>query len=108
MEDLGTRIFRLREANHLSQAELADRIGVSRQTISSWESGRTIPGANMLQEIGKVFGLDINDMFDQKVNNEKYKTRRKYMINSILVVFLCVSLPTFYYVYATYHFCWIS
>ncbi len=102
MEDLGTRIFRLREANHLSQAELADRIGVSRQTISSWESGRTIPGANMLQEIGKVFGLDINDMFDQKVNNEKYKTRRKYMINSILVVVI-ILLTTAHLICAFLH-----
>ena len=82
MEDLGTRIFRLREANHLSQAELADRIGVSRQTISSWESGRTIPGANMLQEIGKVFGLDINDMFDESRMHSNWRAHEVEDINA--------------------------
>ena len=59
MESIGNKIFKLRETHNLTQAEMAERLGVSRQTISSWESGRTFPGANMLQEIQDSFGVDL-------------------------------------------------
>ena len=59
MQDIANNLLKLREAKNLTQAEMAERLGVSRQTISSWESGRTVPGAHILQEIRNVFGIDI-------------------------------------------------
>jgi transcriptional regulator with XRE-family HTH domain len=37
--DLSEKILKLRKANNLSQEQLAERLGVSRQSISKWESG---------------------------------------------------------------------
>ncbi len=59
MQDIGKNLLKLREDNNLTQAEMAKRLGVSRQTISSWESGRTVPGANIIQEIRDIFDIDL-------------------------------------------------
>lgn len=80
MQNIGNRIIRLREANNLTQAEMAERLGVSRQTVSSWESGRTCPGANMLQEICNAFEVDLNCLITQSPNFHKTKRRNHKML----------------------------
>ena len=47
-EELGQRIQQLRKAKGFSQEELADRVGVSRQAVSKWESGQTAPDLERL------------------------------------------------------------
>lgn len=41
--EIGNKILILRKQNNLSQEELAEKVGVSRQTISKWELGETSP-----------------------------------------------------------------
>ena len=43
---LSEKIIRLRKGRGLSQEELAERLGVSRQAVSRWESGTALPDAN--------------------------------------------------------------
>lgn len=47
-EELGRRVQQLRKAKGFSQEELADRVGVSRQAVSKWESGQTGPDLERL------------------------------------------------------------
>lgn len=49
------RLYQLRKSAGLTQAELADRIQVSRQTISKWEMGNGIPDTINMCALGKVF-----------------------------------------------------
>lgn len=51
-EELGQRIQQLRKAKGFSQEELADRVGVSRQAVSKWESGQTAPDLERLLALG--------------------------------------------------------
>lgn len=54
----------LREANgDMSQAALADAIGVTRQTIIAIEQGRYSPSLESAFRISRVFGLDVEDVF---------------------------------------------
>ena len=46
--DLSEKILKLRKANNLSQEELAEKLGVSRQSISKWESGQSLPDIDKL------------------------------------------------------------
>ena len=57
-------IRRLRFANtEMTQAELADRIGVTRQTIIAIEQGRYSPSLEMAFQIARVFGVPLDEVF---------------------------------------------
>lgn len=58
-----TRIAELRKEKKLSQAELADIVGVTRQTITSIETGKYIASLPLAYKIAKHFGLKIEDVF---------------------------------------------
>lgn len=55
--DIGERIQTLRKAGGLSQEELAGRTGVSRQAVSKWESGQSMPELDKLLSISELFGV---------------------------------------------------
>jgi len=50
-------ILKIREKNGLSQNEMADWLHVTRQAVSRWENGETVPGADTLVLISKEFNL---------------------------------------------------
>lgn len=58
------RIRALRfEHGEMTQADLADRIGVTRQTVIAIEQGRYSPSLEMAFRIARVFGLSLDDVF---------------------------------------------
>ena len=59
-----TRIKELRRERKLSQAELADAVGTTRQTITSIEVGRYTASLPLAYKISRFFGLAIEDVFD--------------------------------------------
>lgn len=61
---LKTRIAELRKEKKLSQAELADIVGVTRQTITSIETGKYIASLPLAYRIAKFFDLKIEDVFE--------------------------------------------
>jgi len=61
---LKTKIPQLRKENKLSQAELANIVGVTRQTITSIETEKYIASLPLAYKIAKYFNLKIEDVFD--------------------------------------------
>lgn len=57
---LRERISTLRAAHGLSQDALAERLGVSRQAVSKWETGRAVPELDKLLGISRQFGVSLN------------------------------------------------
>lgn len=55
-------IFELRTKNGLSQDELAEKICVTRQAVSRWETGETIPNTETLKLLSKLFDVSINTL----------------------------------------------
>ena len=53
----------LRDASNLTQAELARRIGVTRQTLIAIEQGRYSPTLELAFQISRVFGVGLDDVF---------------------------------------------
>lgn len=62
-DDLGNRIRVFRAEHRLSQAELADAIGVSRKTISTIEVGRFVPSTVIALKIARFFGVPLEEVF---------------------------------------------
>ncbi|MBR2925075.1 MAG: helix-turn-helix transcriptional regulator [Clostridia bacterium] len=58
MNELGQRIRQARMERGWTQAQLADELHVTRQTISNWENGRSIPDYGMLSQLTKLLALD--------------------------------------------------
>ena len=59
MKQIGARIRVLREKQGLTQQELADRLQVTRQTVSNYEIGRSQPDLEMLEQLANVLNVDI-------------------------------------------------
>jgi putative transcriptional regulator len=60
---LKNRLRVLRAEFHLSQGDLAERVGVARQTIHAVENGKFAPSLTLAFKIASLFGTDINDVF---------------------------------------------
>ncbi|MCI6745993.1 helix-turn-helix domain-containing protein [Erysipelotrichaceae bacterium Oil+RF-744-GAM-WT-6] len=52
----------LRKRNHLSQEELAEKIGVSRQTLSKYETGESLPDIGICKILADLFGVTLDDL----------------------------------------------
>lgn len=55
------------ESGQMTQAQLADRIGVTRQTIIAIERGKYSPSLEMAFEIARTLGRPLNEVFDYRV-----------------------------------------
>ncbi|QKK01927.1 MAG: helix-turn-helix transcriptional regulator [Pseudomonadota bacterium] len=62
-DELGNRIRVFRAEHRLSQAELAEAIGVSRKTISTIEVGRFVPSTVIALKIARYFEVPLEDVF---------------------------------------------
>ncbi len=58
MTDLAKNIKRLRQENNMTQSELADKLHVTRQTVSSWERSNSTPDLSLLPAIAEALGTD--------------------------------------------------
>lgn len=61
---VGSKIFDLRKKWNLSQEELAERVHVSRQTVSKWENDVVLPDVYNLKELAKVFQCTVDELID--------------------------------------------
>lgn len=90
------KLFELRKKEGLSQEELAEKVGVSRQTISKWEMGQSAPEMEKLITLSKIFNLSMdelvgNNIFEEKENNpqEDLKPKKKHIfLKVIMVIFI--------------------
>ena len=96
---LGDNIQKLRKDLKLSQEQLAEKIDVTRQTISNWENGKFYPDIDALVKISKCFNISLDDLlsYDDKVleylkdSTDVVKSNKK-LLYAILLNILIVIL----------------
>ena len=64
---LGENIFKLRKEYNLSQEQLAEKINVTRQTISNWELGETAPNPEQLKLLSKELNISIDELLNNDI-----------------------------------------
>lgn len=105
--ELGKQIKTYRQEARLSQEELANRIYVSRQTISNWENDKSYPDVNSLVLLGEVFHISLDklvkgdiDMMKEVIQKEDIAKMNRYSkIYAILLVVLIISaMPLFWWI----------
>ena len=53
--EISKKIYELRKLNKMSQEQLAERLNVSRQSVSKWEAGESLPDIDRLPELSRIF-----------------------------------------------------
>ena len=69
---LADKIIRLRKKNGWSQEELADKMNVSRQAVSKWESAQTIPDLEKILQLGTLFGVTTDYLLKDEIEDEEF------------------------------------
>ena len=85
MNNFGEIIKDIRKKNNLTQKELADKLFVTYQAVSKWENNKSIPDISILQNISKMFNIDLNYL-----TNTKKRNNTIYFI--LIIIFLILSL----------------
>ena len=67
---LGEKIKKLRKENKMSQEELAEKLGVSRQSISLWETGKTQPSLDIITMLASLFETSIDMLVGNDIKVE--------------------------------------
>ena len=60
----GNTVRQLREARGMTQAELAESIGVSSKTVSKWETGKGLPDITLLQPLAQALGISVIELMN--------------------------------------------
>ncbi|NLM76012.1 MAG: helix-turn-helix transcriptional regulator [Clostridiaceae bacterium] len=87
--ELGKQIKKYRNELSLSQDELAEKIFVSRQTISNWENNKTYPDIHSLVLLSEVFGTSIDNLIkgDVKIMKEQVKIEDRKKLEKLTLVY---------------------
>lgn len=104
--EVGKQIKKFRQDLKLSQEELANKIFVTRQTISNWENGKNYPDVNSLVMLSQLFNTsldilikgDVIEMKKQVAQDDVRRFKRDTVIFTVLIVLTVVSaVPLFLY-----------
>lgn len=89
MASVGTHIKRLRTARHLTQEALAERLFVTRQAVSAWETGKALPDVETLERIAAALDADVTEVIygtSQSPNLRRVKRRWALIGGSIAII----------------------
>lgn len=98
--DLSEKLLNLRKANDLTQEQLAEKTGVSRQSVSKWESGQSVPELDKIVALCEIFNVSTDyllkpseiDLLSAKTqmleNAMQKKERRKNLIFGCAAIYL--------------------
>ena len=71
----------LRKKNNMSQEQLADKLGVSRQAVSKWELGSSVPDMEKMMQLCIILNCNLEDLVDDGVSSSKKKNKQDMKID---------------------------
>lgn len=106
--EIGNKILKLRKKNNLSQEDLAEKVGVERQTISKWELGETSPDLKQSKKLSEIFnvcldelvGNELKEILVEKVSNTEKKSEKILKIVKAIGIILLIFFIVIICVYA--------
>ena len=100
-QNIAKAVLKIRQDNKLSQEQFAEMVGVTRQAVSRWEMGVSVPNINTLILISEKFDIPVDEMLKsgdvvEKIDNNKtsFKKDRNYSIVFLTIGILgLISIP---------------
>ena len=97
--ELGNKIKYYRGEKELSQEELAERVYVSRQTISNWENNKSYPDINSIVLLSEIFEISIDNLIKgdveqmkKEINSEEVKKLNFYATMMVILMLVATIL----------------
>ena len=87
--EVAERLIKLRKEKGLSQEELAEKLGLSRQAISKWERGESSPDMENIVQLTKIYDLSFDELLstsEYKVDIDTVKKEKEVVIKYVEVV----------------------
>lgn len=69
--NLGNNLYQARKKKGLSQEDAAEKLGVSRQTISKWETDETLPDIRQAKQLSMLYGLSLDELISFDVEMQE-------------------------------------
>ena len=81
------KLLQLRKMNHMSQEELAEKVNVSRQTLSKWETGESVPDIEKCKLLAEIFRVTLDDLvrYESTVDGLGVPPRGKHAFGLVTV-----------------------
>ena len=95
---VGELIKKLRKDNHLTQAEFAEKYGITYQAVSNWEHGKNLPDIALLKQIADDFNVSIDELLGSE--KKPLKKDNKYLIIGVIIA---VALIILFIIYLNKH-----
>lgn len=68
---LGNNLFHARKKKGLSQEDVAEKLGVSRQTISKWETDETLPDIRQAKKLSTLYDLSLDELIEYNIDEKE-------------------------------------
>lgn len=85
--NLAENLKKIRKEHNLSQEQLAEQLGVSRQSVSKWESNQAYPEMDKVIQLAKMFNLNVDDLLNQDIREVNREKQSKITINNMWMIF---------------------
>ena len=78
--ETANRLYELRKKHNLSQEELAEKLGVSRQAVSKWERSEASPDTDNLIALAKIYDLSLDELIygEKEESSNKEEDKEKF------------------------------
>ena len=117
-DKIGKFIKQLRTEKELSQYQLADLVPISRQAVSKWERGESIPDSSTLVRLSDIFGVTINELLAGKhlkdnsikqlenttlsilddSNKKSKRIKRNFIVSTTIIIILLLLFLSYYFI----------
>lgn len=108
----GERLLAYRNAVNLSQEKLAEKVGVTRQTVSKWETNQSVPDFDKILPLCEVLGITTEELIKgekenkseelEEIKQENEKVKKEYMQKRNKKKAIVISISIFLYCIATF------
>ena len=98
--NINEKIYNLRKEHGLSQEELANKLNVSRQTISKWEVGESTPDFDKIVPLCEVFEISTEELLrDRKIDEDCIKEvkEEKNKVDVVKAALICISIFLYFF-----------
>ena len=95
-QKVGDFIKKLRKENHLTQAEFAEKYGITYQAVSNWEHGKNLPDIALLKQIADDFNVSIDELLGSEKKTLNLKKNNNYLIIGVIFAIVLIILFIIY------------
>lgn len=86
-EKIGRFICELRKEKGLTQAQLAEKFGISNRAVSKWENGKSLPDASIMINLCNFLGITVNELLTgERISMEDYKEKAEDTMTNVVEI----------------------